>query len=98
MSYEDIVLNCRECGQEFPFTAGEQEFYASKGLLNQPQRCVACRAVRRRERSAAGPREMHTVQCAACGGEAQVPFVPKYDRPVYCSSCFEKVRAEGQPV
>ena len=30
--YEDKTLICKECGNEFVFTAGEQEFYASKGL------------------------------------------------------------------
>ena len=27
--YEDKTLVCKECGQEFVFTAGEQEFYAA---------------------------------------------------------------------
>ena len=27
------------------------------------------------------------------GGQAMVPFAPRNDRPVYCSSCFDKVRA-----
>ena len=31
--YEDKTLTCKECGAEFVFTAGEQEFYAEKGLL-----------------------------------------------------------------
>lgn len=35
-------------------------------------------------------REMHTVVCAACGVETQVPFKPRGDRPVYCRSCFQK--------
>ena len=26
--YEDKTLVCKECGKEFVFTAGEQEFYA----------------------------------------------------------------------
>ena len=33
--YEDKVLKCRDCGEEFVFTAGEQEFYAEKGLKSQ---------------------------------------------------------------
>ena len=41
--YEDKTLVCKECGAEFVFTAGEQEFYASKGFVNEPQRCKACR-------------------------------------------------------
>lgn len=40
--YEDKTLICKECGAEFVFTAGEQEFYASKGFVNEPQRCKAC--------------------------------------------------------
>ena len=42
--YEDKTLVCKECGNEFVFTAGEQEFYAEKGFTNEPQRCPECRA------------------------------------------------------
>ncbi|MFQ5782955.1 MAG: CxxC-x17-CxxC domain-containing protein [Nitrosopumilus sp.] len=35
-------------------------------------------------------RESATVTCADCGIECQVPFVPKTDRPVYCSGCFKQ--------
>ena len=41
--YEDKKIICKDCGQEFIFTAGEQEFYAEKGFQNEPQRCKACR-------------------------------------------------------
>jgi CxxC-x17-CxxC domain-containing protein len=64
-----------------------------KGLLNEPQRCGSCRANRRRERTTTTTREMTTVQCAECGGQAVVPFVPRHDRPVYCSNCYEVARA-----
>ena len=30
--YEDKTLVCKECGNEFVFTAGEQEFYARARL------------------------------------------------------------------
>ncbi|MDR0942980.1 MAG: zinc-ribbon domain-containing protein, partial [Ruminococcus sp.] len=30
--YQDETLTCKDCGQEFIFTAGEQEFYAEKGF------------------------------------------------------------------
>ena len=36
--YEDEKLICEDCGSEFVFTAGEQEFYATKGLVNKPKR------------------------------------------------------------
>lgn len=45
--FEDKTLTCRECGQEFVFTAGEQEFYAEKGFENEPGRCPECRAARK---------------------------------------------------
>ncbi len=96
MSFLDKSLKCRDCGVDFVFTAGEQAFFAEKGLMNDPQRCPECRAVRRRERLGREPREMHEVVCAACGVTTTVPFLPRYDRPVYCSTCFDRVRVEAQ--
>ncbi len=92
----DRSLVCRDCGATFVFTAGEQAFYQEKGLLNEPRRCPSCRSARRAERGAGGVREMHPVVCAECGVETTVPFIPRNDRPVYCSSCFERIRAEGR--
>jgi CxxC-x17-CxxC domain-containing protein len=96
VSFVDKNLKCRECGVDFVFTEGEQAFFAEKGLMHEPQRCPECRAVRRRERSGREPREMHPVICASCGVETTVPFVPRYDRPVYCSACFERERVAAQ--
>ena len=63
--YEDKTLVCRDCGQEFVFTAGEQEFYAEKGFQNEPTRCKACRQARKASRPAPGaPRETYTTTCA----------------------------------
>ena len=39
--------------------------------------------------------EYFTAVCAACGGEAKLPFEPKSDRPVYCSDCFAKMREQA---
>jgi len=33
--------------------------------------------------------EMHKVTCGDCGNECEIPFKPKYDRPVYCRECFK---------
>lgn len=38
-------------------------------------------------------RTMTTVTCANCGKETQVPFVPRGDKPVYCSDCYNTVGA-----
>ena len=45
--FQDKTLVCKECGNEFVFTAGEQEFYAERGFQNEPQRCKACRDARK---------------------------------------------------
>jgi CxxC-x17-CxxC domain-containing protein len=38
---------------------------------------------------------MFSATCSGCGQEAQVPFQPSSDKPVYCSTCFEKRRGTG---
>lgn len=88
--YEDKTLTCKECGNEFVFTAGEQEFYAAKGFQNEPQRCKACRDAKKN--GAKAPREMYETTCANCGGVARVPFKPSTDKPVLCSECFAATR------
>jgi len=40
---KDKTIICQDCQTEFAFTAGEQEFYKSKGLKD-PLRCLICRA------------------------------------------------------
>ena len=100
----DTTLTCRDCGQAFTFTSGEQEFYASRGY-SEPSRCPDCRAARKAERDGGGggygaygggggysrsPREMFSATCSSCGREAQVPFQPSGDKPVYCSECFQQ--------
>ena len=92
--YEDITLTCKDCGQEFVFTAREQEFYAEKGFQNQPQRCKACRD--KRKAAAGESRELFTTVCSKCGGEAKVRFQPTEGRPVYCSECFAEMKNNRQ--
>lgn len=88
--YEDKTLICKECGEEFVFTAGEQEFYEAKGFVNEPQRCKACRDARK---NAARPeREMFIATCASCGGEAKVPFRPREDRRCIAASASQSRR------
>src|SRR5919202_3187636 len=47
MSYADKTLTCRECGSQFTFTAGGQEFYDPKGFTHAPPRRPDCRAGRK---------------------------------------------------
>ncbi len=85
--FEDKTLVCKDCGKEFIFTAGEQEFYAEKGFQNEPVRCKECRGARKATRNS--DREMYDAICADCGAPTKIPFQPRNDRPVYCSACFQ---------
>jgi len=42
-----------------------------------------------------GRREMHSAVCDECGKDCEVPFKPSGDKPIYCSSCFEKKEGGG---
>ena len=91
MPFTDKTLVCSDCGDQFTFTVGEQEFHQSKGFTSEPRRCASCRGARRNEGGGGsrGTREMFSATCATCGKEARVPFEPRGDRPVYCSDCFQ---------
>ena len=123
----DKTLTCRDCGNTFTFTEGEQDFYSQKGY-SEPSRCSDCRAAKKAARSGGygdsygsgsgygnsnsygsgsgggygngggygrSERTMTQVTCASCGKETQVPFVPRGDRPVYCSDCYSTVGGGG---
>jgi CxxC-x17-CxxC domain-containing protein len=102
--YNDKILTCRDCGQNFVFTTGEQEFFASRGFTNEQSRCPTCRAERKASQGGATgasygggdyqrrEREMFPAVCSDCGKETQVPFQPRGDKPVYCSDCFAQQR------
>jgi CxxC-x17-CxxC domain-containing protein len=51
--YNDKNLTCADCGQEFVFTASEQDFYAQRGFT-EPRRCPSCRASRKAARGGDG--------------------------------------------
>ena len=51
--YTDKTLTCADCGQQFVFTASEQDFYAQRGF-SEPRRCASCRASRKAARGSNG--------------------------------------------
>ncbi len=98
MAISDKTLTCVDCGYDFTFTVGEQEFFSSKGYTNEPKRCTQCRGARKTQQQGFGgfdrpAREMHPAVCAQCGTDTMVPFRPSGDRPVYCSDCFSEMRS-----
>jgi CxxC-x17-CxxC domain-containing protein len=52
-STTDKTLTCSDCGQEFAFTASEQQFYSDRGFT-EPRRCASCRASRKAARGDGG--------------------------------------------
>lgn len=105
MVFTDKTLSCRDCAREFVFSAEEQHELASLGFQDEPRCCPACRTVWKATESPPGilPRSRrglgrvgtgvtYPAVCAACGREAEIPFLPKGDRPVYCPDCFGKRR------
>ncbi len=99
MGFEDKSIQCVDCGTDFIFSAAEQELFSSKGYMNDPKRCLPCRQARKARREAEDPysfrprRQMFQVVCAQCGKDCEVPFEPREGRPVYCSDCYNTIRA-----
>jgi len=73
-----IRLTCRECGKQFVFTKGEQEFYEAKGLT-PPTRCKECRSNKKKQ-----PR----LTCTQCGIELQ------QEARIYCEYCLKNIQLD----
>ena len=98
MAFQDQTLTCRDCGNQFVWTASEQEFYQSKGFQNAPVRCPSCRQAKKARMeggSRGGNRQMYEITCSNCGKKDMVPFQPRGDRPVLCGDCFRKQKDGG---
>jgi CxxC-x17-CxxC domain-containing protein len=104
MSLQDQTIVCFDCGKEFIFSVEDQEDYLSRGRRHAPKRCYNCREKRKERKinnsafdhnrsGLQNQRKMYTITCSECGKEAQVPFEPIEDRPVYCRDCYGKIKA-----
>jgi len=91
-------LICDDCGNEFLFTAAEQEDYARSPSFPQPRRCIACLRLRTAEQAGVRSRVAvrlpgstpvrQAVECRGCGREVRISFAPRRGRPVFCQTCF----------
>lgn len=100
--YTDKTLTCRDCGTAFVFTAGEQEFHASKGFTNSPGRCPDCRAARKAERgggySSSSYGNSYTsggYSSGGSGGGYSRPARQMY--PAVCAQCGRDTEVPFQP-
>jgi len=105
MEFQDKVLKCIDCGDDFVFTAGEQLFFHDKQFKNEPKRCKTCKAKRVSVFSAAAPQAGQSFRgytkvetqatCSGCGKQTTVPFRPTQGRPVFCRECFMSRRTQA---
>ncbi len=93
---KDKNIVCIDCGMDFVWAIGEQEFFHDKGLKNPPKRCKDCKKAKNERISAVANAQKSGIKqkievavfCARCTSYTTVPFYPSQGRPVYCRSCF----------
>ena len=90
----DRVIICRDCGQEFTFTAGEQSFYQERGFT-EPQRCPSCRAARKAQRSGDGFGTGYSDSGRYTSGGYTSGARQMY--PAVCSSCGRDTEVPFEP-
>jgi CxxC-x17-CxxC domain-containing protein len=94
----DRTLTCRDCGQAFTFTAGEQAFYQERGF-SEPQRCPSCRQARKAQRSASGYDSGGYGGGGgySSGGGGGYSGGPRQMYPAVCSDCGRETEVPFQP-
>jgi CxxC-x17-CxxC domain-containing protein len=100
----DRTLTCRDCGQTFTFTAGEQAFYTERGY-SEPQRCPACRAARKAQRSNDGYGDSsyggsgggYGGGGGSYGGSRSYSSGPREMHSAVCSNCGKETEVPFQP-
>lgn len=93
----DKEIACRDCNQMFVFTEGEQQFFATKGLVD-PQRCKPCRDRRRVDPD---DKDAKVIVCKGCkqefrfsGGEQRFYAARKLHDPQRCKPCRDLRRLD----
>jgi CxxC-x17-CxxC domain-containing protein len=95
MHFENKTLECRDCHQPFLFSAGEQEFFALKNLVNIPKRCPNCRIRNKLLKDGKSTEPPAEAACAECGTVTVVPFKPTGKKPILCQPCMHATPREG---
>lgn len=106
----DRTLTCRDCGETFTFTAGEQAFYQERGF-SEPQRCQSCRATRKAQRNSSGYDSGGGSYSSGggsysaggyssggySGGGGGYSSGPRQFYPAVCSSCGKETEVPFEP-
>jgi CxxC-x17-CxxC domain-containing protein len=108
VAFLDRTLSCRDCGRQFVFSSGEQQFYQSRGLTNEPGRCPECRRARKASRGEGGGYAYSSgAEYGSSGGYAGGGgYGGGYERaerprrqmfPAVCSACGKDTEVPFQP-
>jgi CxxC-x17-CxxC domain-containing protein len=92
----DTTLTCRDCGQAFTFTSGEQDFYASRGF-SEPSRCADCRAARKSQRDGGAGGGSSYGSYGSGGGYSSAGRGEREMFSATCSACGQEAKVPFQP-
>jgi len=90
-SFEDKVLVCKSCQNEFDWSAKEQAYYLKRGLQKQPQKCAACRQKANKLRDSS----MFYVHCGFCEQDGAMLAPPPKDQVAICENCYQDLLKKG---
>ena len=103
MAFLDKTLTCRDCSRQFVFSSGEQQFYQSRGLTNEPGRCPECRRARKSARGEGGSlgysggSEYGSSGGGYGGGYERAERPRRAMYPAVCSQCGKETEVPFQP-
>ncbi len=90
---EDKIIPCKDCGDDFVFSGGEQEFYNSKGF-SAPQRCKDCRMKNKQSGGLGSEKKdkvYSNITCKECKKTDRVPFqITGKGDDLLCGDCWKK--------
>src|SRR6476469_9589296 len=95
----DKTLVCRDCGREFTFTEGEQEFFRTRGY-SEPQRCPDCRAAKKAARGGGSSYDSYGSGGGGSyggGGGYGRERAPRQMTEVTCSNCGKETEVPFVP-
>jgi CxxC-x17-CxxC domain-containing protein len=94
---------CRDCGQNFTFTEGEQEFFQTRGYT-EPQRCADCRAAKKAARNSGDGYSSGGYSSSGSnsygdsyGGGGSYERTPRQMTTVICSNCGKETQVPFVP-
>jgi CxxC-x17-CxxC domain-containing protein len=91
------TIVCIECKRNFVFSQGEQGFFRSRGLSNEPKRCPHCRVLMRMRREGKPTDTVTETNCTVCGEKTTVPFLPRDEKKILCAACYKAKGFQREP-